>query len=191
MVTEKTSGKVLGAYRLISSRFSKSFYSTTEFHMENILGLPGVKLELGRACIRKDYRNGMIISLLWRGICEYMKLTDTKYLFGCSSIDTTNPEDIICLHNYFSNNYYSPEHMRVYPKEKYSVVSKNASRSPDLEFNKDRVNIPPLLKYYLKAGAMICGEPALDNFFRCTDFFTVLDAESLNKSVERRYSKCV
>jgi putative hemolysin len=193
MVVEKATGKVLGTYRLNSSRFSKSFYSTTEFNMDNILSLPGVKLELGRACIHKDFRNGMIISLLWRGICEYMKLTNTKYLFGCSSIETIDPVEIGNIHKYFADKCYSPEYLRVQPKNKFAVIGPatgNDSSNSENRQNELKTNVPPLLKLYLKAGAFVCGAPALDKFFKCADFFTFLDVDNMNKTIERRFSKC-
>jgi putative hemolysin len=48
--------------------------------------------------------------------------------------------------------------------------------------------IPPLLGFYLKAGAYICGEPALDKAFKCIDFFTILDMNNLRKNLEKKYN---
>ncbi|MFM8314939.1 MAG: hypothetical protein ACKOA8_11700, partial [Deltaproteobacteria bacterium] len=47
--------------------------------------------------------------------------------------------------------------------------------------------IPALLQSYLKAGAKVSPTPALDRDFKCVDFFTVLDMESLTQLYERRY----
>jgi putative hemolysin len=47
--------------------------------------------------------------------------------------------------------------------------------------------IPALLQSYLKAGAKVAASPALDRDFKCVDFFTVLDMESLTQLYERRY----
>jgi len=235
MVAERATGKIVGTYRLNSSLFTKSFYSAKEFDMDNVLKLAGTKLELGRACIHKDFRNGMIIALLWRGIREYMKMTGTKYLFGCSSVDTTDQAEIGRLHKYFSFGHYSPDSFRVYPRDKYAVVDKSLMRghvlsgsgeidlvhnysvqngykkdsvkvapgddpaetgrdttgetaAPENNQAKGRVALPPLLHFYLKAGAVICGEPALDKHFGCADFFTLLDVDCMNKSMERRFA---
>ncbi len=231
MVIDRLSSKIVGTYRLNSSLFTKNFYSAKEFNIDNIIKLPGTKLELGRACIHKEFRNGIMIALLWRGICEYMKMTGTKYLFGCSSVDTTDHEEINNIYNYFLVNHYSQDNLRVFPKIKYTAINRNLMRghilsndgtinrvhqySTDIHNSlehlknnagkgcstKDReqsnsassssnndIAIPPLIKAYLRAGAVICGEPALDSYFRCTDFFTFLDVELMNKSIERRFS---
>jgi len=40
--------------------------------------------------------------------------------------------------------------------------------------------IPDLLKSYLKFGAKICSYPAYDKEFRCFDFLTVIDYNTVN-----------
>ncbi|NLP03545.1 MAG: GNAT family N-acetyltransferase [Fibrobacter sp.] len=94
----------MGTYRLISSLFHKKFYSSTEFNLDDIINLPGTKLELGRACVHRDFRTGTPIALLWRGITDYIRETGTKYLFGCSSVKTTNIRIIASIYRYFQEN---------------------------------------------------------------------------------------
>lgn len=191
VVIDKSTEKAVGTYRLISSAFSKSFYSETEFNIENLKKLSGNLLELGRACVKKDYRNGTTMAFLWKGISEYLKNVGAKYLFGCSSIATTNEEDIALLHSYFMEFFYSPEHLRVYPKRKFRVKNLKPYPKWDLLSSADAARckalLPPLLKSYLKAGSVVCGEPALDAKFRCTDFLTLLDIDLLDKTFEKKY----
>ncbi|MBV2167538.1 MAG: GNAT family N-acetyltransferase, partial [Bdellovibrio sp.] len=101
IIKEKRSNKVIGTYRLNCSLFTDNFYSAKEFVMSQIFRQPGVKLELGRACIHKDYRRGVLISLLWRGIAEYMAATEAKVLFGCATVKTDDPRDAALLTRYF------------------------------------------------------------------------------------------
>ncbi|MES2963689.1 MAG: GNAT family N-acetyltransferase, partial [Bdellovibrionota bacterium] len=91
VIRDRRSGKVIGTYRLNSSKYTDTFYSSSEFNMARLLDIQGTKLELGRACIDKDHRNGVIVALLWRGIAEYIQRTETKVLFGCGSIKTMDP----------------------------------------------------------------------------------------------------
>jgi putative hemolysin len=63
-------------------------------------------------------------------------------------------------------------------------------RPPDNEINKLladeaalRRHIPPIFKGYLRLGASICGEPALDREFKTIDFFILVDI----KNVPERY----
>lgn len=193
LVMDKASGQCIGTYRFNSSLYSKKFYSSTEFKMKKIKELPGNKLELGRACIHKDFRNGITISLLWAGISEYCKATGTKYMFGCSSIKTTDFYQIVSVHKYLSDNFDSGKALRVKPRKKFKVknlkkhlyfFSKvDSAYKPGLA----RKLVPSLLKSYLKTGAVICGEPALDMDFKCVDFLTLLDIEKINATVNKKF----
>lgn len=191
IILDKKHNTVVGTYRFISSTFSDKFYSETEFAIDQVKNAEGIKLELGRACVHRDYRNGIGIALLWKGLSEYFRKINAKYLFGCSSIGTTNIVEISLIYKYIKELYLSPENFRVFPKEKHRIkeldyylgaFDKFAIKAESIEDF-----IPPLLKSYLKAGSVICGEPALDKKFKCADFFTVLDLEVLSKSFEKRY----
>lgn len=191
IILDKGSEKVVGTYRLISSTYSNRFYSETEFLIQGLKNAPGNKLELGRACVHRDYRNGIILALLWKGISEYMRRVDAKYLFGCSSISTTNIVEISLIYRYLKELHLSSEDFRVYPREKHIIRQINQYLDTfdrfDIKTKTIEELIPPLLKSYLKAGAKVCGEPALDRKFRCADFLTVLDIELLNASYEKKY----
>ncbi len=191
IILDKKQNMVIGTYRFISSTFSDKFYSESEFDIEQIKSAPGVKLELGRACVHRDYRNGTGIALLWKGLTEYFRTIKAKYLFGCSSIGTTNPVEVSLIYKYIKELYLSPEDFRVFPTEKHRVKELdhyiNAFDKFGIKTESIEEFIPPLLKSYLKAGSVICGEPALDMKFKCADFFTVLDLEVLSKSFEKRY----
>ena len=183
IILEKKQNMVIGTYRFISSTFSDKFYSESEFDIEQIKNATGIKLELGRACVHRDYRNGTGIALLWKGLTEYFRAIKAKYLFGCSSIGTTNPVEVSLIYKYIKELYLSPEDFRVFPKEKHRVKDLDhyigAFEKFGIKTESIEEFIPPLLKSYLKAGSVICGEPALDMKFKCADFFTVLDLEVL------------
>lgn len=192
MIIDKKSGKPVGTYRLISSKFSNKFYSESEFYIDKIKNLNINLLEMGRAAIKKEHRNGITIALLWKGISEYVKKTQAKYLFGCSSVYTTEPVEIAYIYlylkeNYFINNLFcsAKTNYQVPNLNKYIEFLKNTK--VDLSYASNL--IPSLLKSYLNAGAFICSEPALDKEFRCVDFITLLDTENISKTVEKRYKK--
>lgn len=191
IIIDKKSERVIGTYRLISSTFSDRFYSETEFDIDNIKMAKGNKLELGRACVHRDFRTGMAIALLWKGISEYIKKVDSRYLFGCSSVNTTNIFTIAIIYKYLNQLYSSPEELRVYPHENYRLNQFDLYLNAigDIDPKKDRIEelVPALLKGYLRAGSKVSGEPALDSKFRCADFFTVLDLGQLNDTYDKKY----
>lgn len=192
MIEDRESGRLLGTYRLNCSRFNQSFYSRTEFHLRNILQLPGHKLELGRACLLPDARNSMSIAVLWKGINRYMQMAGCRWLFGCSSIKTTELEEIASLYLYLKDRYLAPAELRVRPRRRFRISGLDSYAEFVRAFSPDFLQdapamVPSLLKFYLKAGAMIGGEPALDREFRCVDFFTLLDMRTIDKSLQRKY----
>lgn len=191
IIIDKQLDSVIGTYRLISSTFSEKFYSETEFSMNNIKEAKGIKLELGRACVDRRYRKGLAISLLWKGVSEYMKAVNAKYLFGCSSISTTNIVEVSLIYKYIKELHLSSEDFRVFPKQKYEIKELDYYQKVYDKFNIniDQISnfIPPLLKSYFRAGSVVCGAPALDKKFKCADFFTVLDIDSLSNSYDKRY----
>ena len=64
VIEDTRTGRIIGTYRLICSRFSALFYTASEFELDSFLATPGVKLELGRACIHPLYRNGAVMGLI-------------------------------------------------------------------------------------------------------------------------------
>lgn len=190
IVVEKSTQKIAGTYRLISSKFSDRFYSQSEFEMDDLLKLPGNKLELGRACIDKDFRAGIVMTLLWRGLVRMIQETNSRYLFGCTSIKTTDPEQMAQLTQFFIRNGHFSNEVAAAPRRKFFV--RNLPILVDCSDPDNQISemIPPLLNSYLKAGAKVCGLPAFDKAFKCVDFLTLLDTTQITESYERKYKVC-
>lgn len=193
IILEKRSNRIIGTYRMNCSLFTDNFYSAKEFLMNKIFATPGVKLELGRACIHKDFRRGVLISLLWRGIAEYMAASEAQMLFGCATVKTQDPRDAALLTRYFEAQGRIVPHLRTRPTLAFTM--------PLLSFFMDEVKtplspeqmpqaedlLPPLCRAYLKAGALIGGEPAWDREFQCIDFLTILQREDLNRTLWKKF----
>jgi len=194
IIIDKKSQKIVGTYRLNCSLYSNSFYSANEFNLRKILEQPGTKLELGRACIAKDFRRGFVISLLWRGIAEYMQATQASLVFGCASIKTESPRQAALIYHYFAGDNRYNEELLAPPTLSFSmpgldlwIGNMNRPLSAD-EITEAESLIPNLCQSYLKAGAFLGGEPAYDADFKCIDFLTILPRENLNKALWKKYS---
>ncbi len=182
IIIDKKTFQVIGTYRVISSHFSERFYSEGEFHIADFLSQPGAKLELGRACIHKDFRTGATIGLLWKGIVEYIKQTNTKFLFGCASVQTVDPFIAGTILEYLRRDGLSSDEFGVVPTEKYRLPLP----APEITSSVDEL-IPALVHSYVKAGAKFYGAPAFDRDFNCFDFFMVLKVEEMSKLFRRRF----
>ena len=198
IVDEKT-GAVVGTYRLrvssdpLNEFVSVPFYSSREFNISRILTLEGRKLELGRACIRKEYRSGLIISLLWKGISKYMSKNQAQILFGCASFQIKTSREAALIHRYFfEEKKYTPEYhcppTLAYKMPDFEAWEAHFKRLLTAEERTEAESlVPSLCKAYLKMGAYLGGEPAWDEEFNCIDFLTILNREDLNRSLWHRY----
>ncbi|MBL8994993.1 MAG: GNAT family N-acetyltransferase [Spirochaetia bacterium] len=186
-------GETIGTYRLNPSSRNRRFYAAGEFWIANIQKLPGIKLEVGRACIHPEHRNGLVITLLWKGMMEYFRRSGASWLFGCSSLATTDSREAVDAYRRLAPGHLSPKETRVFPLPGKGVPHFNhflklknraeVAVEPSSEIEKRSA----LLLAYLRAGAKICGKPVLDRMFRCVDFFTLLDARDLSDSYEKKF----
>ncbi len=186
MVIDKLSGACVGTYRVNSNIYSNQFYSESEFHVGKLYGMEGNKLEIGRACIKQEYRKSNMMGLLWEGIYAYMNAIKARYVFGCSSIMTTEPLEIALVHRYLSNSGFYRNDLEIRPRNKYRVkILEGHMKVIDL-LGEDTIEaaarklVPKLINDYFTFGARVCGEPAVDKKFKCADVFTILDLENLN-----------
>ena len=189
IVIEQTNNKVVGTYRMLlkSNVISNGgFYSEGEFDLSNIKNLPEQCLEMGRSCVSQEYRSSAVINLLWSGIIKYIEVTNTKYLFGCGSLHTHNVNEISEIYSYLEPKYLAEEKFRVAPHDNLKVKGLRNNIS-NIDFRQVCKKIPPLLKGYLRAGANICGEPAIDAEFGTTDFLIFLDTEKLTERYKKHY----
>lgn len=186
-IFDRKEGRIAGVYRLINTGATDKFYSDTEFEIGNLLKVPGHKLELSRACIHRDYRNGIVINLLWKGIAEYIKASGADYLFGLSSINTVDVAEIARIHRYFEANGMVDLSHEVKARDGYRIEGFDGIRVP--EENDDPIEIPSLFKTYLKAGAKICSQPVIDRDFNCADWLTMLNLKTLASSFDRKFMK--
>lgn len=188
LIINKESGEAVGTYRLIHSDFSEIFYSQGEFFLDDFLKQEGSKLELGRACTHADHRTGRTMDLLWQGLSRYITETKTRYLFGCSSIDSTDPEVAFSIAKSLEAKGNMNFELNIHPTDKYLFANQDNHFETATIDPKILRTLPPLLRSYLHAGSQVHGMPALDEDFKCADLLTILDLRKLNKKFAERYS---
>lgn len=185
IIIDKNTNQVCGTYRAICSLFSDHYYNESEFEIRDFLNTNDGKLELGRACISRLHRNGQVIDLLWRGIAEYVKHTDSRYLFGCSSISTINRDLVQDIYTAIKHENYYGEDFKIRPLNTHFLdLNENSKLNPKFDLKN---NIPPLLRSYISAGAKVYGQPAIDLELYCIDFFTICDLQNLTSGFRKRY----
>lgn len=192
IIIHESSQKIVGTYRLNFSETSDVFYTESEFEIENwISSQTSPFIELGRACIQQEHRRGIVITLLWRGIAEYMKIMEAENLIGCSSVKVNDARSAALIYKYFEMQEVLSENIFAV-KENYQmkdllfwfiVFSKGLSQ---IQTQEAEEKIPSLLKSYIKAGAKVASYPAYDKDFRCIDFVTILNRQNLSQKLVKK-----
>jgi putative hemolysin len=138
-------------------------------------------IEVGRSCVSPEHRDGTVVALLWGGIAEIVYRSRLRYMFGCVSLEDTNP----------ASGWAIYEHLKTMGKISDQIFAEGLPkcvmpRPPQEEIDailNDRKLlrglIPPLFKGYLRLGAKICGEPVFDHEFGTIDFLILLDVSGL------------
>jgi putative hemolysin len=169
IVTELTSGEVVGTYRLQTGSVAAQYhgyYSEREFDFGPYEALRGEIVELGRACIDVDHRNFAVLNLLWSGIADYAAQRGARYLVGCSSLTSQDPAVGAAAWKLLMQHQVSAA-LRTQPQGGFvCALDVLAPTKP---------HIPRLLAAYLGLGAEICGPPAIDREFGTIDYLTWLD----------------
>lgn len=193
IIVEKTNYEIVGTYRLLCSHFTDRFYSEGEFGIAQVLDEPGVKLELSRACVKREFRSGAVIQLLWRGIYQYLAATGASRLFGCSSMQVASLREIAEFQRLvISQDKVITEH-DIFPRPEY-YADGDLQRGAGMPFPgapgahaEGQLSVPALLQTYLKAGARVALIPAWDQYFGCYDFFTLLNTREIHPAFVRAF----
>lgn len=188
IVVDLNSNKIVGTYRLLLSDKVDRHYAQREFNISSFLNLEGRKLELGRACVDQSMRSGVIISLLWRGIGEYIKLSKTEHLFGCSTIWNADLKDAWGCYKYFEKeNLLSSLDVRpladAWPQGWEHLSAEDLSVDYDLIKEK----IPTLVKTYVNAGIKFTPTPAYDAKLNAFEFFCHLKISDTQAAFKKKY----
>ncbi len=182
IVEHKSSGAIIGTYRLqtgSAAGMRRGYYCEQEFEFRVFERLRPQLIELGRACVHRDHRNLVVLGLLWKGIADYARECNGRYLVGCSSITSQDPAvGASAYADLCRRNLAAPE-FRTRPLAAYDCSLRQLADEP--------VKIPKLLRAYLSLGAKICGPPALDRQFKTIDFLTLLDLETLHPLVRAKF----
>ena len=180
---ERRSGAIIGTYRVQTSDMAErygGFYSADEFDLGALPG--GVApdaVEIGRACVAREYRNRAVLFLLWKGLAAYMTLNRKRYIFGCCSLTSQDAVEGKRVMEYLEREgCVHPTH-RVLPQPGWRCYDDGFSLT-EAQRNAP-VDLPKLFKLYLRYGAKVCGPPALDTFFKTIDYLVLLDLNDLDE----------
>jgi putative hemolysin len=187
LVREENSDELVGCYRMLTPTgaiAAGGLYTATEFDIRSLDSLRPSLVEMGRAVVRNDHRNGAVVLLMWAGILAYLDHCDYDYVTGCVSVPVVvagepSGTQIRGVRDFVRRRHTAPAEYEVRP---YRPVVIDGHPLDEIA-PPARPVIPPLMRGYLRLGAQICGEPAHDPDFGVGDFPALLD----KRQAETRY----
>lgn len=187
-------GRVVGTYRLLRETVAKrhrGFYSAGEFDLAPLFTAArtqrGELLELGRSCVLPAYRTSQTIALLWRGISEYLARHSISCLFGCASFTGTDPAIHAPSLSYLAHACLAPPEQRPrllagkgVPLEQLAPGTYDERRA--------LLGLPPLIKGYMRAGALFGDGAFVDHDFGTIDVCVVLPVARMSSRYASRFN---
>jgi putative hemolysin len=176
---------VVGTYRLLRQSLAEEyggFYTAGEFDIGALITRHAnfQFLELGRSCVLAPYRNKRTVELLWYGIHAYFLQNRCDVMFGCASLDGTDPNRLALPLSFLRHYASAPEPWRAHAlPERYVEMNRMSKEAIDPK-SALRV-LPPLIKGYLRLGAYIGEGAVIDHEFGTTDVLIVLPVSAIKK----------
>ncbi|MDC7784164.1 GNAT family N-acetyltransferase [Rhodoplanes sp. TEM] len=175
---------VVGTYRLLRQEIAErrgGFYTAGEFDIAPLIARHrGLKfLELGRSCVLPPYRNKRTVELLWHGIWTYVLRHKIDVMLGCASLEGTDP-DALALPLSFLHHYApAPEAWRARALPRRFVPLDRLPRE-SVDPKAALHALPPLVKGYLRLGAVVGDGAVIDHQFGTTDILVILPVSLIN-----------
>ena len=185
IILHKESNRIIGTYRMQTIEAASKgngFYSASEFNFNNLSNkIKSGAVELGRACINKNFRNKKILFLLWCGIAQYTIAKQKRFLFGCCSLTSQSAAEGIKLYRQLSigNQLHKQICLSALPGFYIDQTIEIA--------NAHSIVMPPLLGMYLRYGAKVISQPAIDRDFKTIDYLILLDVAELSPAIKRMF----
>lgn len=185
--------QVAGTYRLLRESIAQvagGFYSENEFDLARIRGGTGRRagelLELGRSCVLPEFRTSATISLLWRGIADYVAHHNIGLMFGCASFPGTDLQTHAPALSYLFHHHLAPFECRPRVHESCGADMERLARGTYDE-RRALMQLPPLVKGYLRAGAKFGDGAFIDRDFNSIDVCVVLPVELITNRYAARF----
>lgn len=189
----KPDAAVVGVYRLLRSDQAQNagrFYSEDEYDLSVLKTADRKLLELGRSCVHPDYRGGMAMYHLWQGLAGYVADNAIEILFGVASFHGTDVAALAQPLSLLHHRHLAPEDLRVRAlPERYQPM--NLIEKENLDRRAAMLQIPALIKAYLRLGGVVGDGACVDYDFNTVDVCLVMDTKRMNERTKTYYSRIV
>lgn len=189
----KNGETVIGCYRLLRRTMAEAasgFYSAAEFDLAPFLNGVGRGLnilELGRSCVAPGFRNGRAIALLWQGLGQLVNDWGIDAMMGCASFPGTDPARLAVPLSYLHHHHRAPVEWQLAAQQAH-FVDMDMLPPHAIDERAAKKALPPLLKGYLRSGAMVGTGAVIDRQFNTVDVFVIMPMNDLAARYKTRYA---
>lgn len=190
LLCDDATGDVVGAYRLLrddQAVAAGQFYSEDEYDLELLKSSGRRLLELGRSCVRRDYRGGIVMYHLWTGLAQYIQDHNIDILFGVASFHGTDVSALAQPLSLLHHNHLAPPELRVRARTDH-FQDMDILPADRLDRKRAMLQVPSLIKAYLRLGGYIGEGAYVDHTFNTTDVCLVMDMARMNPRQRRLYA---
>lgn len=183
--------KIVGTYRLLKEEHARQygrFYSSNSYDLTPLKNSQSSLLELGRSCVLPEYRTRPVLQLLWQGIADYITDNQIDLMFGCASLHSTDIKSISRPLSYLHHYHLAPKELRPRAIKGHYI---NMDIIPEDELNVREVlsALPPLIKGYIRIGALVGDGAVIDHQFNTTDVCIVLETRNVTERYRKHYER--
>jgi putative hemolysin len=189
LLEDLTTEQVVGVYRLMRQSHAEAasgFYSAGEYDLSVLTRSGRRLLELGRSCLHADYRGGGAMHQLWSGLAEYVARHQIDVLFGVASFHGTDVDALAQPLSLLNHRHLAPEELRVRALD-HAFQSMNLIDKACLDRKAATMQMPSLIKAYLRLGGFVGEGAFVDHAFNTIDVCLIMDTARLSARQARIY----
>ncbi|MDG1736666.1 MAG: GNAT family N-acyltransferase, partial [Paracoccaceae bacterium] len=164
------------------------FYSEDEYDLSVLKDSGRKLLELGRSCLRSEYRGSAAMYHLWNGLADYVLLHEIEVLFGVASFHGIDPEQFSGPLSLLHHRHLAPEDLRVRARSE-AFQPMDLIAKADLDAKSAMLATPALIKAYLRLGGFVGEGAFVDHAFNTTDVCLIMDTKRMNARQRQIYEK--
>lgn len=180
--------KVVGVYRLMTSEMAERagrFYSENEYDLTAIKASGRKVLELGRSCVRSEYRGSNTMFHLWQGLGAFVADHQIEILFGVASFHGTDPQRYAQSLSNLAANYQAPDSLNARSRVYQTMALLEPSQ---IDKGLAVQDTPPLIKSYLRLGGVVGDGAYIDHQFNTIDVCLIMDTAKLSEKHRKLYA---
>lgn len=187
---ETVAKQVVGAYRLLDQAGAAQaggYYSEHEYDLGKLMNTNRKLLELGRSCLHREYRGGTAMFHLWSALAEHILSDKVDILFGVASFHGCDTQALAQPLSLLHHRHLAPQALRVTARQPSAPL--DLVEGEQLDRKAAMLQIPALIKAYLRLGGVVGQGAYLDHAFNTTDVCLILDVANMSEKQRRLYTR--